>query len=92
MFHLVRHPYIHCHCSDKQVWPLNSTEAMLAPAAANETLARIAAAVGPEAASQLAVSSNNQVAYCSINLEQACSTGFSRCVCCDWSIPAIILQ
>ena len=37
-----------------QYYPLNSTEVALAPAAANATLARIAAAVGSTTAQQLA--------------------------------------
>lgn len=70
-----------CVCTRcQQVYPLSTTEAALAPAAANATLARVAAAVGQEAANQLAANAYGHVAYCSVNLEQTCSSGLGRYV------------
>jgi hypothetical protein len=63
---------------DLQYNPLNATEAAMAPAAGNATLARIAAAVGGATAQQLAASSSQEVSYCSVNLENVCSVGFSK--------------
>lgn len=49
----------------------------MAPAAGNATLARIAAAVGDATAQQLAASYGQEIAYCSVNLENVCSLGMS---------------
>jgi hypothetical protein len=64
--------------SNLQYNPLNATEAATAPAAGNATLARIAAAVGDATAQQLAATSFQEVSYCSVNLENVCSVGFSK--------------
>jgi hypothetical protein len=61
-----------------QYTPLNATEAAMAPIAGNATLARIAAAVGDPAAEALAASAYPEISYCSVNLENVCSLGFSR--------------
>lgn len=60
-----------------QFYPLNSTEVAMAPAAGNATLARIAAVVGDATAQQLAASYGQEIAYCSVNLENVCSLGMS---------------
>lgn len=61
-----------------QYYPLNPTEAAMAQAAGNATLARIAAEMGDAAAQQLASTYYQEVSYCSFNLDDVCSAGFSE--------------
>jgi hypothetical protein len=63
-----------------QYYPLSGSEAATAPAAANATLERIAAAVGSAAADQAWAASYQQVEYCSVSLQNACSAGFTKWV------------
>lgn len=62
------------------MYPLQPSDALLASAAGNATIDRIAAAVGDEAAAQLDAAFGAQVSYCSVRLEGVCSTGMSRWV------------
>lgn len=62
-----------------QAYPLSTSQAGMAAQAANDTLARVAAAAGSAAAEQLSAGSAGYapLAYCSVQLLQTCSQGLS---------------
>lgn len=61
-----------------QAYPLSDSQALLAPQLANDTLKRVAAAVGSDAAAQLMASYYPQLSYCSVQLPQTCTTGLQQ--------------
>jgi hypothetical protein len=63
-----------------QAHPLSTAQLQAAPALANEALEHVADAVGSDAAAALAAgtAAYDQLAYCSVQLNQTCSEGLSQ--------------
>lgn len=62
-----------------QNYPLNATQAVLAPVAANSTLVKVAAIAGQSVADQLTQTDALQrTGYCTVHLQQTCSSQLGR--------------